>query len=490
MSQPFAPGSIIDQKYRVERELGTGGMGFVILAFHMGLEERVAVKMLLPDALGDVEAVARFSREAKAAARIKSEHVARVLDVSTLENGTPYIVMEYLEGSDLEQIVEAKGPLSIEDAVDYVLQTCEALAEAHARGVVHRDLKPGNLHLSNRADGSPLVKVLDFGISKVATRENDGSVTTTSALLGSPLYMSPEQMKATRDVDGRSDIWAMGVVLYELLTNRSPFTAPSMPQVCARVLETDPDPFPPEALVPEGLAAVVMRCLEKSADDRYQDVGALADALAPFAPERSKICIERISKVIESPPTNTSMRLRQSGSRSAPTIDEADIIEAKALERPKTPAVALPVRVGTETQTNATLSAAYRAMRPRKSIVAYGAGSLAFFFALFYYVHAHGDASANQTTTIESAVIPSAAMARIESSQKQNQSAPAPTSTASSPKFVATAVAHSDVAPPDTAWAVDGPTREPPPAPTTTSTSPPRLHRRAQDMSRYFGGRD
>ncbi|MGH7283466.1 MAG: serine/threonine-protein kinase, partial [Polyangiaceae bacterium] len=266
MSQLFAPGTLIDGKYRIERELGAGGMGFVVLAFHMGLEERVAVKMLLPDALADLEAVSRFSREAKAAARIKSEHVARVLDVSTLDDGTPYIVMEYLEGSDLEQVIEAKGPLPVEDAVDYLLQACEALVEAHARGVVHRDLKPGNLHLSNRADGSPLVKVLDFGISKIATRENDGKVTTTSALLGSPLYMSPEQMKATRDVDGRSDIWAIGVVLYELLTGQSPFAAPSMPQVCARVLDTDPDPVPAYANVPPGLCAVIMRCLQKSAE--------------------------------------------------------------------------------------------------------------------------------------------------------------------------------------------------------------------------------
>ena len=498
MSQPFAPGSIIDEKYRVERELGIGGMGFVIQAFHMGLEERVAVKMLLPDALGDAEAVARFSREAKAAARIKSEHVARVLDVSTLENGTPYIVMEYLEGSDLEQIVEARGPLSIEDAVDYVLQSCEALAEAHARGIVHRDLKPGNLHLSNRADGSPLVKVLDFGISKVATRENDGSVTTTSALLGSPLYMSPEQMKATRDVDGRSDIWAMGVVLYELLTNRSPFTAPSMPQVCARVLETDPDPFPPEAEVPDALAAVVMRCLHKNADERFQDVGALAAALAPFAPPRSMICIERIAKVIESPPTNTSMRLCPGGSRSAPTVDEADIIEAqniedaRKLERPKTPATPLPVRIGAETLTNATLSAAYAAIRPRKSTVAYGAGALAFLFALFYVVHSHDVASANQTTSIESAIIPPAAVARIEGAQPQKQPYPTTSRKGASAAFVASPVAHADLAPPETARAAESARdSSPPPLPTSSvPTSSGRAHHRAQDMSKYFGGRD
>src|SRR3954470_13666053 len=212
---PVQEGEILAGKYRVERVLGVGGMGVVVAATHLQLDERVAIKFLVPDALSSDEAVARFAREARAAVKIKSEHVARVIDVGTLDNGAPYMVMEYLEGGDLSRVLQAQGPLPVEDAVEYVLQACEAIAHAHVLGIVHRDLKPANLFLTKRNDGSQSVKVLDFGISKVLSgnsgaSSSDAAMTRTRAVMGSPLYMSPEQMTSTRDVDGRTDIWALG----------------------------------------------------------------------------------------------------------------------------------------------------------------------------------------------------------------------------------------------------------------------------------------
>src|SRR5258706_2580107 len=206
---PVREGEILAGKYRVERVLGVGGMGVVVAATHIQLEERVAIKFLIKDALASGEAVARFAREARAAVKIKSEHVARVIDVGTLETGAPYMVMEYLEGGDLSQVLQSRGSLPMEEAVEYVLQACEAIAHAHVLGIVHRDLKPANLFLIRRPDGTNAIKVVDFGISKVMPGKgssSDNAMTRTRAVMGSPLYMSPEQMTSTRDVDGRTDI--------------------------------------------------------------------------------------------------------------------------------------------------------------------------------------------------------------------------------------------------------------------------------------------
>jgi serine/threonine-protein kinase len=277
-------------------------MGVVVAAHHVHLDERVAIKFLLPESLANAEAVARFAREARAAVKIKSEHVARVSDVGTLENGAPYLVMEYLEGGDLAAWLKEKGPLPIEQAIEFVLQACEALAEAHALGIVHRDLKPANLFVVRRADGLLSVKVLDFGISKV-TRQGGAaeaaSMTRTSALLGSPLYMSPEQMQSSKDVDVRSDIWSLGVILYELVTGTTPFCADSMPTLILEVLKAEPPPLRnkrPDA--PEGLDSVIRRCLQKERSQRYSTVGDLAHALVPLGPARSQRSLERISGVL------------------------------------------------------------------------------------------------------------------------------------------------------------------------------------------------
>jgi serine/threonine-protein kinase len=309
-------GEILLDKYRVEQVLGAGGMGLVVAATHLQLDEKVAIKLMLPEAAQSSDAGQRFVKEARAAAKIKSEHVVRVTDVGTLPNGSHYMVMEHLLGRDLAEVLSAGGPLPAPVAVEYILQACEALAEAHAVSIVHRDLKPPNLFLTHRADGSPCIKVLDFGISKFVTGASDIR-TKTSAVMGSPLYMSPEQLRSARDVDARSDIWALGAVLFELLTGSPPFDAETIPQLCMQIVEAPtpplnrstlggsvntPPPSPaappdPRPDAPAGLEAVIRRCLEKERDLRFAHVGELARALAPFATARGRLSAERVIEV-------------------------------------------------------------------------------------------------------------------------------------------------------------------------------------------------
>ena len=296
---PAQPGDVLLGKYRVDRVLGAGGMGVVVAATHIDLEERVAIKFLRDEVLHNEEALERFLREARAAVRIKSEHVARVIDVGRLDTGAPYMVLEYLEGADLSEVLE-QADTPIEEAVDYLIQACDAMAEAHAAGIVHRDLKPANLFRTERSDGSHLIKVLDFGISKVTTPTMaQASLTGTSAAIGSPLYMSPEQMRSSKNVDLRSDIWSLGVILFELITRRTPFSASTFPELCAAVLGDDPRSLKalrPEA--PDGLDAVVRQCLEKDPALRFKSVAELAKALLPFAPEHSHAVVARIGKIL------------------------------------------------------------------------------------------------------------------------------------------------------------------------------------------------
>jgi serine/threonine-protein kinase len=294
-------GDVIAGKYQVEKVLGKGGMGVVVAARHTSLRQHVAVKFLLPKALTLPGAAERFLREARAAVAIRSEHVARVIDVGELESGAPYMVMEYLTGTDFGQVLKTRGTLPLKEAVDYVLQACEALAEAHALGVVHRDLKPGNLFLTTRADGSPLVKVLDFGLSK-ATKpgEDEHSLTAPDVIVGSPHYMSPEQLRSLKQVDARSDVWALGVILYQLLSGRRPFESDSLVGTCARIAAEPPTPLrerKPD--VPAELETIIGRCLEKDREKRLQTVADLARLLAPYGSERAPISVERIVRVIE-----------------------------------------------------------------------------------------------------------------------------------------------------------------------------------------------
>jgi serine/threonine protein kinase len=285
---PVREGDLLAGKYRIERVLGVGGMGVVVAARHEQLDQLVAIKFVREDALGNEDAIERFLREARSAVRLKSDHVARVIDVGKLDSGAPYMVMEFLDGDDLARVLEERGPMTPDTAVALVLQACDAVAEAHAAGIVHRDLKPENLFLTKTVAGRPKVKVLDFGVSKSSgmTTGGQGALTRTRSMLGSPLYMSPEQMRSAKDVDARADVWALGVVLFQLLTCRWPFEAQSMPELCLKVVTEPPQSI--ASLRPDlapGLVAVIERCLEKNPVSRYADAAALAEALEPFAPE-------------------------------------------------------------------------------------------------------------------------------------------------------------------------------------------------------------
>jgi serine/threonine-protein kinase len=331
----LAPGDVLGGKYRVERLVGEGGMGQVLAATHLGLGQEVAIKIMLAEKATESDSVERFLREARAAVMLKSSHVARVFDVATTDTGLPYIVMELLDGKDLVTILLESGALPYADAVDVLVQVCDAVAEAHSLGIIHRDLKPENFFLSRRRDGTPHVKVLDFGISKLGaestTTKGRRLVTQENTVLGSPTYMSPEQVKNSKRVDERSDIWSLGVSLYELLTASEPFGADTIPEIFVNVLTTTPaTPDQVVAGIPPELSAIVMRCLEKEPSARFQNVGELANALARYgtgkvtsvaptwgekerAPDSSSSLVSRLS--VPTPPPFQPMLIASSTTR-------------------------------------------------------------------------------------------------------------------------------------------------------------------------------
>ncbi len=276
-------GDVIAGKYRVEKILGRGGMGMVVAAQHLGLRELRAIKFMLPAGLRDKQAVERFRREAEAASRLKSGHALKIHDIDCLDNGALYIVMEHLEGQDLKAVAKERGTLPLREACLYVMQACEAIAEAHAAGIVHRDLKTGNLFLTRGPRGEPWVKVLDFGVAKVTDPAGVVrlDITETKLTLGSPAFMAPEQMRSARKADARSDIWAFGVILYKLTTGVLPFDGPSVNQVAMRILspECAQPPSTHKRALPPLFDAIVLRCLEKDEKDRFQNVLELADAI-------------------------------------------------------------------------------------------------------------------------------------------------------------------------------------------------------------------
>ena len=277
---PVQPGEVLRGKYRVERLLGQGGMAYVVSAWHLHLEQRVAIKLLRPETVLEGEVATRFLREARAASRLEGRHVTRVLDVDRLDDGLPFIVMEYLEGADLAQILQTRAPLPVHDVATWVRQACTGIAEAHALGIVHRDLTPANLFLAQKRGGEAVVKVLDFGISKLL---EDTRITREAVGMGSAEYMSPEQMRSAGDVDARTDLWSLGITLYELCTGATPFHAESIAQVGAAVLTREPTP-PRQRRpdLPPGLEAVILRCLDKDPARRFAGALQLASALAPF----------------------------------------------------------------------------------------------------------------------------------------------------------------------------------------------------------------
>lgn len=329
LAAPVRPGDLVAEKYRVEETLGVGGMGVVVAARDEVLERRVAIKFLLPRLAGSDTAVQRFVREARAATRITSEHVVRLLEIDKLPTGTPFFVMEYLEGRDLRAILRDEGPLEASTAVDYALQALQAVAEGHLKGIVHRDLKPGNLFLTRRADGTPLIKVLDFGIAKRLEQDDQvelGSLTSSDDVrLGSPAYMPPEQLQDPRDVDSRSDIWALGATLYELVCGKPAFEGQSYVELVSNILSAPPKPLSarePRRALPEGLEAVLRKCLEKQRSARYANAAELATALARFGSLDARMSLTRVTglKSLPSAHAVSSAVISESGPTCTTTL--------------------------------------------------------------------------------------------------------------------------------------------------------------------------
>ncbi len=317
----FSNGSLVDSKYLVEETVAEGGIGVIVVARHLALNQRVAIKYLKPKALKNPSLVERFVREGRLAAQISSDHVVRVYDVGSLAEGGPYMVMEYLVGQDLGSLLES-GPIPIERAVDYIIQACDALAEAHVLQIVHRDIKPENLFLTERPSNTPIIKIIDFGISKVAPSRGEGGKwgheTAASERFGTPLYMSPEQLRSSSNVDTRTDIWSLGVTLHELVTGQLPFAGNDLPQLCTSVLASPPTSL--TAVLPDApprLEAILLRCFEKDPDLRFDDVAELAEQLAPFGSPSSAARTARIREVIQ--------RGGQNVRRRAPTPAAMDV---------------------------------------------------------------------------------------------------------------------------------------------------------------------
>ncbi len=295
-------GTRIGEKYVVERVIGAGGMGVVVSARHADLGQRVAIKLLREGVLADSEAERRFFREARALATLQSDHIVRVHDVGRREEGTPYMVMEYLEGQDLAHVLMERKTVAPTEVVDWILEACSGLAEAHARGLVHRDLKPGNLFLAKRLDGSLRVKVLDFGIAK--STKSQSKLTGARVFLGSPRYMSPEQLHSSRTVDARADIWSIGCVLYRLLSGKAPFDGEELEDILAKIpAGKRPDLRALVPDLPDELCAVVDRCLEPDRDKRFGSVVELAQALSPLGGEKASEMADRVAKITARPMT-------------------------------------------------------------------------------------------------------------------------------------------------------------------------------------------
>ncbi|MBI5535775.1 MAG: protein kinase [Deltaproteobacteria bacterium] len=322
MCELVSVGDTVADKYVVERTLGQGAMGVVVLAMHHELRQRFAIKLLKPTHL-DKAAEDRFLREARTAAGLRGEHIARVFDVGMLPSGVRYMVMEHVEGSDLFRVLRERGPVPVADAVDWILQACVGLAEAHAAGIVHRDLKPGNLLLGRGPDGTSIVKIADFGIAIDSdAQRRDESVDA----IGSPGYMAPEQLTSPQDVDARADIWALGVVFYRLLTNEFPFESRTAAEFLLEIVRRRPALIhASRADVPEALDAVVRRCLTVAPQQRPESVAALARELLPFAPARSIADVDEACRILGACPVQQDAKPDEPPALAEPGASIADL---------------------------------------------------------------------------------------------------------------------------------------------------------------------
>jgi serine/threonine-protein kinase len=296
-------GALVQGRYLVTGELGRGGMGVVLAAHDEMLGRDVALKVVLPRMTRSVEIVERFTNEARSLARLESRHVVRVLDFGTISEplasaGLPFMVLELLRGEDLFSVAAREGGLSPGRVVSYMLQACSGLAVAHSLGIVHRDLKPENLFLAIEPDGGECLKVLDFGIARSHSRPRP--LTRGKVGVGSPGYMSPEQVEGSAHVDARSDIWTLGVVMYELLSHRSAFSGETPQSLCLQILNSPVEPLAhlrPD--LPAALVYVVERCMERDPARRFQNVAELAEALAPLHEASPPSDAERVRRVLE-----------------------------------------------------------------------------------------------------------------------------------------------------------------------------------------------
>jgi serine/threonine-protein kinase len=464
-ASPLAPGEVLAGRYRIDRLLGTGNMGVVVAATHIDLQKRVAVKFMLPGHK-QKEQHERFLREARVVGSMQTQHVAKVFDVGKLDSGAPYMVMELLEGKDLGVRLREDGALPVGEAVGYALQACEAVAEAHALGIVHRDLKPANLFVTTDLDAEPCVKVLDFGVAKDMT--TNLGLTETGGQVGSPLYMSPEQIRSSADVDVRSDVWSLGVVLYELVAGKPPFGGVHVHELYTRVLFEAPTPlatYRPDA--PAGLEAVLLHAMEKERERRFASVAELCAALAPYASSRDRVYVERVAGL-----------LGENVQPARPTLE----LSAAAASAPAAPPPPSAVGGGTEAAVvRVSPAAAAAAPRPGRRAALVGAALAACAAVAVAVVLVRGRAvgpatetpatGAPATSILVPAVAPPAAAAEPPPSvatagaTEADASAPAP---AAKPSASPSARPVAATKPKPPAPAPDVQPKAPPPKPATT----------------------
>ncbi len=351
LQHPLEKGTVLLGKYRIDERIGHGGMADVYRARHELLQQDVAIKVLSPELTEQADIKSRFLNEARAAARLRNEHVAAVMDVETAEDGTPFIVLEYLEGQDLDAVLEQRGPLPYKEVVDWVLQALEAVAHAHTQKIIHRDLKPANLFLTKKHDGTAVIKVLDFGLSKITSGLQGAVATATTAMLGSPAFMSPEQLRSAKSVDVRADVWSMGVVLFHLVTKEFPFHGETDGEIFAAVLGQAPAKLRsarPE--LPEELERICAKCFARELGERYANVAELALALAPLASAQGAQSVERICRTLRvappppPPPAADAAPLISLGAKSPskPPLDATTVGEAPAAPPTKPLAATIP----------------------------------------------------------------------------------------------------------------------------------------------------